>query len=427
MSFQTLLLWFTFFCCGISDSVRGPTLLDLQDLVRKELKEVSTIITLKSFGGLCGALITGVLLDYLQPSSSYIFIAIIYFFKSVCTLLLPFSPSLLVMQIVEFCYGLCHGGFHTVANPLLLRIWSGRNSAPILYTMHFMFGIGAMCTPLMASPFLRTETEILTELTADNSTSRLMLATDSVWTIKTLYPIVFFIMLLPVPFYVPFYFQERKKEIASRKGTDSIESEAPERVKPADKIVSRCKCLLLIIFTSSFYFAVSGVENSFKSFAAAFGVNSSLKLSRNQAANVLAVFYLAFALVRATLIPISIIVSPTYILSFSILTLLVSTSVLSVWANSSLLCLQLGLALTGGGVASLFAAGILWTKSVITFNNKIGGVICFSMRTSEQLFAYVVGSLVDTEPVSFLYLMSGTASALLLCFILMNVVARYCK
>ena len=430
---QTLLLWLTFFCCGISDSVRGPTLLDLKDLVGEKLSEVSTIITLKSLGGLCGALITGVVLDFLQPSYSYIFISLTYLFKSIFTLLLPFSPCLLVMQILEFCYGFCHGGFHTVANPLLLRIWSGRNSSPILYTMHFMYGMGALCTPIIASPFLQSKKDMLDGLDGGNITlTPQIMAPETVWTIKTLYPIVFFIMLLPFPFYIPFYLQERKQDIYflrdSAKGfSNQIQTDCESRKPTSLPAVSRSKEVLVVVFTSCFYFAVSGVLNSFRSFGAAFAVNSSLQLTRKQAANCLAVFYLTFALVRAVLIPISIFVSSTNIISFSILALMVSTSVLSAWGDSSVLCLQVGLALTGAGVASLFAAGILWTKSVIKFNNKIGGVICFSMRISEQVYSYVVGGLVDTQPVSFLYLMSGTVTALLLCFIIMNAVARILK
>ena len=427
-----MLLWLTFFCCGISDSVRGPTLLDLQDLAGVELSQVSSIISLKSGGGLCGTVVTGLLLDCLQPSSSYLFLSVIYLFKSLCTLSLPFSPSLLAMQVVEFSYGFCAGSFHTVANPLLLRIWAGRNSSPILYAMHFCYGVGALLTPLLATPFLGSQSELTLASTNTTTIPGQFTEVDNMWTIKTLYPIVFLVMVLPVPAYIHFYIEERREEEISRRQTISHDPESQDR-KP-DKAtqstaapLSRSKELLLILFTSCFYVAVSGLENSFRSFTVAFSVNSSLQLSRTQAANVLALFYLIFALARAALIPISIFVSSTHILSLSILTLMVSTSLLSVMADTSLVCLQLGLVLTGGGVASLFAAGILWTKTVLHFNNKIGGVIVFSMRISEQVFAYVIGGLMDSQPVSFLYLMSGTASALCTCFIIMNVVARFCK
>ena len=411
--------------------MRGPTLLDLQDLAGVELSQVSSIISLKSGGGLCGTVVTGLLLDCLQPSSSYLFLSVIYLFKSLCTLSLPFSPSLLAMQVVEFSYGFCAGSFHTVANPLLLRIWAGRNSSPILYAMHFCYGVGALLTPLLATPFLGSQSEHTLASTNTTTIPRQFTELDNMWTIKTLYPIVFLVMVLPVPAYIHFYIEERREEEISRQ-TISPDSESPDRkpdkaTQSAAAPLSRSKELLLILFTSCFYVAVSGLENSFRSFTVAFSVNSSLQLSRTQAANVLALFYLIFALARAALIPISIFVSSTHILSLSILTLMVSTSLLSVMADTSLVCLQLGLVLTGGGVASLFAAGILWTKTVLHFNNKIGGVIVFSMRISEQVFAYVIGGLMDSQPVSFLYLMSGTASALCTCFIIMNVVARFCK
>ena len=175
----------------MSDAVRGPTLLDLKDLAQVELSQLSSIISLKSFGGLCGALLTGLWLDRLQPSSSYLFLSVIYLVKSLCTLSLPFSPSLLVMQVVEFSYGFCHGGFHSVANPLLLRIWAGRDSSPILYAMHFCYGVGALLTPLLASPFLGSHMEHnTTEISGQVTTG------ENLWTIKTLYPIVF---LSPCP------------------------------------------------------------------------------------------------------------------------------------------------------------------------------------------------------------------------------------
>ena len=109
----------------MADSVRGPTLLDLRDAVKEDLRDVSSIFALKSFGGLVGTFVAGLLLDYCQPSVDYIFIAGVYLVKSLMTLALPYSPSLLGMQCIEFVYGVCHGGFHSVANQLLLRIWSG--------------------------------------------------------------------------------------------------------------------------------------------------------------------------------------------------------------------------------------------------------------------------------------------------------------
>ena len=61
---------------------------------------------------------------------------------------------------------------------------------------------------------------------------------------------------------------------------------------------------------------------------------------RNAAADVLAILYLTFAAVRLLLIPISTLVSSNTILITSSLTLLVSTSILSIWGETNLLIMQ---------------------------------------------------------------------------------------
>ena len=61
---------------------------------------------------------------------------------------------------------------------------------------------------------------------------------------------------------------------------------------------------------------------------------------RNAAADVLAILYLTFAAVRLLLIPISTLVSSNTILITSSLTLLVSTSMLSIWGETNLLIMQ---------------------------------------------------------------------------------------
>ena len=67
----------------------------------------------------------GLFLDHFNPSVEYLYLALAFLIKGVTTLLLPFSPNLISMQSVEFIYGFFHGSFHSVANTLILRIWSG--------------------------------------------------------------------------------------------------------------------------------------------------------------------------------------------------------------------------------------------------------------------------------------------------------------
>lgn len=95
----TILLWVSFLLIGFSDSMRGPTVLDLKDLVGVELSAISSTFALRSFGGLIGSLATGILLDRFRRSSRYLAIAMAYLVASLCTAGLPHVPSLLLMQV----------------------------------------------------------------------------------------------------------------------------------------------------------------------------------------------------------------------------------------------------------------------------------------------------------------------------------------
>ena len=99
---RTFLLWFSFFSIGISDSVRGPTLLDLRDLISVETSDISTTFALRSLGGLFGSMATGLLLDRLSRASRYLTLAICFTVAGFCTALLPHAPSLVLMQVICF-------------------------------------------------------------------------------------------------------------------------------------------------------------------------------------------------------------------------------------------------------------------------------------------------------------------------------------
>ena len=48
-------------------------------------------------------------------------VALVFSAQSLATASLPHCPSLLAMRLVETCYGLGVGSFHTVGNQLLVR------------------------------------------------------------------------------------------------------------------------------------------------------------------------------------------------------------------------------------------------------------------------------------------------------------------
>ena len=54
------------FIQGLSSSLYGPTLPDLQDLFQTDLKSISAVFTASSFGFICGSLVCGGLFERLN-------------------------------------------------------------------------------------------------------------------------------------------------------------------------------------------------------------------------------------------------------------------------------------------------------------------------------------------------------------------------
>jgi len=422
---KTLILWFSFFVLGLSDSLRGPTLLDLKDLIDEDVAAVSSTFALRSFGGLIGCFLSGLVLDKLSPSSRFVFLAFATFMLCSTTFYLPFSPNLLIMRIVAAVFGFFSGSFHTAANVLLLNIWKGHNSDPYMYAMHFFFGFGAFLAPIIAKPFLMEKSS--TEEIVDSLGREVVHANETnhydaagVWTIKTLYPLVGVFMFLAIPGYIYHFIQVLKEE---RKESKKIK----EVVKHSKEEISNVRKYILIVLMAFYYFTFAGLEVSFRTFTSAFGVSCSLNLSRHAAADVLATFYAAYATFRFLSIPFSSFVSPTLVLWSSLSMIGVATVSLSIWAETSILLLKLGVALVGAGVASLFASGMLWIKNVLTVTNRIGAVITMSCSIGSQVYCMVIGTYIESDPMLFMHLMTGTLITLFLCFGLANFTARNSK
>merc|ERR1719367_1154579 len=108
---------------------------------------------------------------------------------------LPYLPNVFIAYVFFFVKGMGEGALNTGENVLILEIWKGRESGPYMHALHFTFGIGAFLAPLISRPFLVNveEVEHLNDsLVSTNLTEEIvgMEVEESLWTVKTLYPIV---------------------------------------------------------------------------------------------------------------------------------------------------------------------------------------------------------------------------------------------
>ena len=158
-------------------------------------------------------------------------------------------------MFISFFRGLASGSLDTGGNVLLLNIWEGRDSGPYMHALHFTFGIGAFLAPLISRPFLVNveEVEHLNDsLVSTNLTEEVvgMEVEESLWTVKTLYPIVSAYPVLLSMVFIVFHVKDRKK----------VKQGAKKEEKEVENQLSKGFTIAIVAIVSLLFFLYVGME-----------------------------------------------------------------------------------------------------------------------------------------------------------------------
>ena len=155
----------------------------------------------------------------------------------------PYCPNLLSIYICAVLTGFGSGNVNTVGNVIILNIWQGRDSGPYMHSLHFTFGLGAFLAPVVARPFLVTEEspsashgEVQHPLL--NHTESAVSHPDSVWTIKTLYPIISSYGLLTALACVYYFLQDRRSKLIRTNAKKNPTEDNPKQVSTPLKLIT---------------------------------------------------------------------------------------------------------------------------------------------------------------------------------------------
>ena len=208
----------------------------------------------------------------------------------------PYCPNLISIYICAVLSGFGSGNVDTAGNVIILNIWEGRDSGPYMHSVHFTFGLGAFLAPLVARPFLVNEespsaSHGVVEPPLLNTTQTDLSQFDTVWTIKTLYPIISSYGLLTALACVYYFLQDRRSKLNRTNAKKNPTEDNPKQVSTPLKLIT-------VGLLGIFFFLYVGMETAFGTFISVFAVESDLKFSRPQGADVAAVFWGTFATMR---------------------------------------------------------------------------------------------------------------------------------
>ena len=140
-------IYLGFTSLGLLIASLGPALLGLQRQTGASAETLSFIFTLRSVGYLVGSAGSGAMLDKF-PKSGTRALAVCLFLTAICTASIPFASAVLSLGTLCSTQGLAMGVLDTVGNVLIIFL-HGAGAGPFMQGLHFVFSVGALCSPLL--------------------------------------------------------------------------------------------------------------------------------------------------------------------------------------------------------------------------------------------------------------------------------------
>jgi len=396
---KTFLINFSFIALGLCGSVLGPTLLDLCDVFETSISSLSLVAIIRCVGAMAGSFSAGYILDK-YSQHRYIFLFAYTTVMGLSTTMIPFSPSL------YFFFGLCglngfvSGSLDTGGNVLCLDLWQGfDDSGPYMHSIHFSFGLGAFLAPIIAEKFLREDSM---HMNSDNLTERIK-AGESITSdpitgpgLEMLYPILGIFSITVSIGYLVFAVKAYKMK------DDSESFKISETTKK-----SSSNNVVIISLILAFLFLYAGMEVIYGTYIATFSVRSELHLLRKIGARITAVFWGSFAAMRFVAIFISMKLNPLGTLLFSFFMSIVGSTLLAIFAETSVIALGILTAFMGIGMAPIYASSMLWMDQYMTVTNKIGGLMTVAAGLGADAFPLILGQFIGAFPMLLMYMQVG--------------------
>ncbi|RWS05129.1 Sodium-dependent glucose transporter 1-like protein [Dinothrombium tinctorium] len=374
--FKTVLFSLIYSVVGVSMSIIGPSLLDLQIAVSATINQISYLLPVRAFGyvigSLCGSFIP-------KKSDIQIYVVFCTVAVAVTTASLPWNRRILTILV--------NAGFSGI-NVLLLQFW-GKESAPFIQFLYFFYGVGSLVAPLLTEPFLLpVKYDKIGNVTLNHHYKPHDLKIRLPYAIIAAYAFSVLVIFIIV------YCLKKKYTIHP---SLSIEDQTREEKR------SFMKTITIVSLPAIFLHLYFGNTITFGGFLTTFSVKSKLNLSKSKGAFMTSIFWSANALFRLPVMILMRIFSSRNLIILELILMLSSSAVLSVFGNQYEIALWTSAILMGLGSSSIFALYVGYLNNYIKLTNKILSILLVSACVGEFLYPVVIAKYIDLNANIFIY------------------------
>ena len=312
----------------------------------------------------------------------------------------------------------------TGGNTIVMDLWLDRAAAP-MHSLHFSFGIGAMIAPQIANPFLSPDAK-----QQDDSLSTPSTFTSQSWTMTTepggesrieiCYAIIAAIVFVYGFVVLAVYLRGRPNGFQMREPSGRWK----EMLHPALCGHGHAFYAVELLVILGFYFIHTiGGERAISKFLFSFAVETEVQFSKSDASSLQTAFWGSFTAGRLFGVPIARCVPVwAFILGDAVGAAVVAV-VFSIYANRSRVALWVTSCFLGTFIAVAFPNGMAWANIYLAMNNISVMILIIGGACGGFVYQYLTGYLFDMDPKNLGYVMVGYGGAMILTFIIMEILA----
>ncbi|RWS00640.1 sodium-dependent glucose transporter 1-like protein [Dinothrombium tinctorium] len=379
---KTVVVSIIYLAIGVTTSIIGPTLLDLQIAINSTLENTGFIVPVKAFGYMIGSL-SGCFVPEKSDRQPYIICCSVM--VSVVVSLIPLNRTLITLIVNIFFLGLFTGFTDMGVNSFILQLW-GKKCAPYIQIATFFYGIGAFSAPLLVEPFLLP---INFEKNGNDTAKHQYTPNDL--KLNTPYDaLAIFLILAIILFTLIYYFFDDKLDYEKYEETNDEKDESSPKLRTVAIII-------LAILLKLFF----GNVVTFGGYLTPFAVKSQMNLSKSTGAFMASLFWGTFAVFKLPAALLMRFINIRLLITIQLTLSLVSSLILLCFGQYFEVALWIAAAMMGLGGSSLYALFIGYIQNYIHLTNYIISVGLVGACAGEFVYPFVVAKFIDQDPAIF--------------------------
>ena len=338
----------SFLIFGLLTAALGPTLPGLAGNTHSDLAQISIVFTAQALGYLLGSLSGGRLFDRL-PGHRLLFSVLIC--MAVLAIFIPFIPQLWLLVPVFMLLGAMQGSLEVGDNTLLVWLYKDKVGPP-MNALHFFFGLGAICSPVIVARTMDSGGDFRW----------------AYWAISLLaVPVAFWLLRLPSPM-----------------GPEGKDAGNQAKINP-----------LLITLVAVLLFLYVGAEASYGGWIYTYTVRRFSFAAASMAALLTSAFWGALTVGRLLSIPLAVRLKPSTVLVGDLLGCLLSLGIIGLWP-SSMAAVWAGTLGLGFFMAAFFPTTVTLAGQRMQITGQISGWFFVGAGAGGMFLPWLIGQLFET-------------------------------